>query len=102
MKPEDFKEPIEIPKVRFTANTLQDFRDIGKNQIPNAVLEQGSVAQTGFLLRGDELPDGTLVPIANETEISAMREIFTSLQRSLTTPSGASTPDNRAGTGFYL
>lgn len=102
MKPEDFKDPIELPKVRFTANTLLGFRAVGKDQIPKAVLGLGSVAQTGFLLRGDELPDGTLVPIANETEISAMREIFNSLQRALTNPSVASTPDNRAGTGFYL
>lgn len=103
MKPEDFKDPMDLPKERFTADNIQSFRDVGKSQIPKVVLGLGSVAQTGFLLRGNELPDGTLVPTADETEINAMREIFNSLRSALANPSMADTPDTHStGTGFYL
>ena len=51
IKPEDFKEPSEMPNVRLTADTIQAFRDTGKQQIPKVVLGLGEVAQTGFLLR---------------------------------------------------
>jgi hypothetical protein len=101
MKPEDFKDSVEAPRVRLTADTIQGFSNVGKSEIPPAIREIGPVTKTNFLLRGDEQADGTRVPAASESEISAMREIFTSFQRALTTPSMASTADT-VGTGFYL